>query len=91
MADWGIIQSHIAGMVAKRFQAEDANSDDSSDDLSDANETEQAKAQRLKLRDERRAKRRARAENARAMGLLYWLEAIDTKHRYGSNLQSYHL
>jgi len=78
-------------MVARRFQAEDANSDDSFDDSLDVNETEQAKAQRLKIRDEKRAKRRERAENARAMGLLYWLEAIDTKHRYGSNLQSYHL
>lgn len=81
----------IAGVVARRFQGEDANSDDSSDDASVVNETEQAKTLRLKARDMKRAKRKERAENARAMGLLYWLEAIDTKHRYGSNLQSYHL
>jgi hypothetical protein len=31
-----------------------------------------------------------RENNARLMGLQYWLEAVDSKHRYGSNLRTYH-
>jgi hypothetical protein len=31
-----------------------------------------------------------RENNARLMGLHYWLEAVDTKHRYGSHLRTYH-
>lgn len=43
--------------------------------------------------DDQRTKAQQKAdlrENAKVMDLQYWLEMVDQKHRYGSNLRAYH-
>lgn len=81
-----------ATVIAKRAGA-DMDDDSSSD--SDDSETgqdsgpstpEKRKAAHQK-REEAKVKRR---NNARVMGLQYFLEMVDLKHRYGSNLRQYH-
>lgn len=70
-----------AGAIAHR-----AGSDDTSDsELDDANDEEKAK-----IRERRRRDKREREKYAKVMGLDYFLEMVDHKHRYGSNLRRYH-
>lgn len=45
---------------------------------------------RLKRREARAAARAKRAASAKMMDLQYFLEMVDVKHRYGSNLRKYH-
>lgn len=47
----------------------------------------QPKAERKKRREEAKARRK---QEARMMGLQYFLEMVDLKHRYGANLRAYH-
>ncbi|KAJ9152047.1 IQ calmodulin-binding motif protein [Pleurostoma richardsiae] len=64
-----------------------SSSDSSSTSSSDESMTsEQKKAERLRREQ---AKERRRKE-AQMMGLQYFLEMVDLKHRYGSNLRVYH-
>jgi hypothetical protein len=64
-----------------------AGSDDTSEEETEG-ETEEEKA----ASRERRAKdKRQREKFAKTMGLDYFLEMVDHKHRYGSNLRRYHL
>lgn len=42
------------------------------------------------MRRTKTEKRRERAEMANMMGLSYFLELVDEKHRYGSHLRTYH-
>lgn len=76
-----------AGMVAFRAGRDDTDSDSDSDSDNPEETRLQDKAARRQKRQEENAKRRA---EARTMGLQYFLEMIDAKHRYGSNLQVYH-
>ncbi|KAK5213316.1 hypothetical protein LTR41_000895 [Exophiala xenobiotica] len=69
--------------VARRAGADDHSpsvSDVSSDEL---NETEETKKKRA-------AANEVRKKNAKMMDLQYFLEMVDQKHRYGSNLRKYH-
>ncbi|KAM3467131.1 hypothetical protein MY5147_008889 [Beauveria neobassiana] len=79
-----------AGMVAFRAGRDASDSESDSDlgspDSPDAASPE-AKAAKRQQRQVENAKRRA---EARTMGLQYFLEMIDAKHRYGSNLRIYH-
>ena len=45
--------------------------------------SQEQKQKRLKAQEKRR-------KHARVMGLQYFLEMVDLKHRYGSNLRAYH-
>ena len=72
------------GMIAKRAGG-DEDSDGSDSELDDAPENEQE--ERRKRRQEERAERQ---KAAKKMDLQYWLEMVDLKHRYGSNLRTYH-
>jgi hypothetical protein len=47
------------------------------------NETEETKKKRAEANE-------VRKKNAKMMGLQYFLEMVDQKHRYGSNLRKYH-
>ena len=47
-------------------------------------------AQLSDYRRRKAAAKRAREENAKMMGLEYFLEMVDEKHRYGSHLRAYH-
>lgn len=64
----------------------DADTSSSSSSDSDDDSGEQRKAER-KRREEAKARRK---QTAKMMGLQYFLEMIDLKHRYGSNLRVYH-
>ncbi|KUI70348.1 hypothetical protein VM1G_05832 [Cytospora mali] len=81
-----------AAVIAKRAGADmdDDSTSISSDSDSDADSglltPEKRKAAHQK-REEAKVKRR---NNARMMGLQYFLEMVDLKHRYGSNLRQYH-
>lgn len=67
-----------ASAVAKR-----AGSDDTS-------ESELDNASRASERARRRQNKSEREKYAKTMGLQYFLEMVDQKHRYGSNLRRYH-
>lgn len=75
----------IAGRAAGDMDDEPSGSDsDSSDSDSDSSASS---PRRRKKREEAKARRR---KHARIMGLQYFLEMVDLKHRYGSNLRTYH-
>lgn len=73
------------GMIARRAGG-DEDSDHSSSDEDD-NTPEQEREARRKRRLEEKAERR---KAAKMMDLQYFLEMVDVKHRYGSNLRTYH-
>ncbi|OQN95602.1 hypothetical protein B0A48_18307 [Cryoendolithus antarcticus] len=64
------------GAIAQR-----AGSDNTSETEDSSDET----------REKRRKEKRERERYAKIMGLDYFLEMVDVKHRYGSNLRRYHL
>lgn len=75
-----------ASLVARRAGHDDASSDSSSgSDLEDL--SPEARAEARRKRDKANTERR---QAARMMGLQYFLEMVDSKHRYGSNLRMYH-
>ncbi|CAM1504673.1 Fc.00g022640.m01.CDS01 [Cosmosporella sp. VM-42] len=73
--------------IARRAGHDDLLSDSSSSESEDENaspeERAAARAQREKANVDRK-------DRARMMGLQYFLEMVDLKHRYGSNLRMYH-
>ena len=82
--------------IARRAGADDrspSESEFSSDDLSEAEEGLTS----IPSREEKEEARKRRAEanavrkkTAKMMDLQYFLEMVDQKHRYGSNLRKYH-
>lgn len=74
----------IAARAAADMDDDPSESDSDSDsDLSDPEKRKKAHQKR----EEAKARRR---KDARVMGLPYFLEMVDLKHRYGSNLRTYH-
>ncbi|KND91077.1 hypothetical protein TOPH_04351 [Tolypocladium ophioglossoides CBS 100239] len=75
-----------ASLVARRAGHDDVSSNSSSqsslEDLSP-----EARAEARRIRDKANTERR---QAARMMDLQYFLEMVDSKHRYGSNLRMYH-
>ncbi|KAK8009032.1 IQ calmodulin-binding motif protein [Apiospora marii] len=65
----------------------DSESESSSDLEIHDNMTEKEKEKVRQRRAKAKAKRR---KKAKMMGLQYFLEMVDVKHRYGSNLRQYH-
>ncbi len=65
-----------------------AGGDESSIDSSSSSST--SKATDPQERQERHAAKLERKKAAKAMDLQYFLEMVDAKHRYGSNLRAYH-
>ncbi|KAK4550212.1 hypothetical protein LTR36_003179 [Oleoguttula mirabilis] len=61
-----------------------------SDDTSESEGENITDEQRAKIREHKRTKKAEREKYARMMGLEYFLEMVDQKHRYGSNLRRYH-
>lgn len=77
-----------ASAIARRAGHDDLLSDsDSSLSSSDDIESLEERAAARKQRDKANTKRK---NEARMMGLQYFLEMVDLKHRYGSNLRMYH-
>ncbi|KAG5946257.1 hypothetical protein E4U53_006607 [Claviceps sorghi] len=85
-----------ASLVARRAGHDATESDSDSDSDSDpesgsdregASLSPEARLADKQRRDRDKAERR---QAARMMGLQYFLEMVDSKHRYGSNLRMYH-
>ncbi|UNI23159.1 hypothetical protein JDV02_008994 [Purpureocillium takamizusanense] len=76
-----------ASLVARRAGHDDVDSDTSSDSGDGADMTPEEKAAARRKRERAVAERK---QAARMMGLQYFLEMVDSKHRYGSNLRMYH-
>lgn len=73
------------GEIARRAGADDA-PDVSYSDTDDSRTPEEREDQR-KLKGEQKSER---DKTAKMMDLQYFLEMVDQKHRYGSNLRAYH-
>lgn len=83
-----------AAAIARRAGGdEDSDHSTSSDSSSSLDSEELARMDTTEHEAARRKKEKAQAKrrkNARMMGLQYFLEMVDLKHRYGSNLRTYH-
>lgn len=77
-----------ASMVARHAGHDDTDSDSDSD-LESGDSPDDAE-ERAAWKEKRRNDKAVRKQAARMMGLQYFLEMVDVKHRYGSNLRSYH-
>src|ERR1700761_3807621 len=63
-----------------------------SDDASETGGEEDMPQEELKAYKAKKAEaKRKLLESSKMMDLQYWLEMVDTKHRYGANLRAYHL
>nr|XP_036587412.1 IQ calmodulin-binding motif domain protein [Colletotrichum truncatum]KAF6798354.1 IQ calmodulin-binding motif domain protein [Colletotrichum truncatum] len=77
-----------AATIARRAGHDDTESDsDSSSSSGGSHESPEQKADRRRRRSEAVEKRK---KDSKMMGLQYFLEMVDLKHRYGSNLRVYH-
>lgn len=74
-------------LVARRAGRDDEASGSGSDSDSDPHGTPEQRAEARRKRQLANAERR---QAGRVMGLQYFLEMVDAKHRYGSNLRMYH-
>jgi len=71
------------GEIARRAGADDPHDASLSDD-------ENAPEEQTEQRRKRSESRAEREKTAKMMDLQYFLEMVDQKHRYGSNLRAYH-
>ncbi|KAK4191746.1 hypothetical protein QBC35DRAFT_512233 [Podospora australis] len=79
-----------ASTIARRAGNDADVTSDPSSSSSDSESDEYRKEQK-RIAQQRRAEAKAkRKETSRTMGLQYFLEMVDLKHRYGSNLRVYH-
>ncbi|KAM0698583.1 hypothetical protein Q7P36_002050 [Cladosporium allicinum] len=61
-----------------------------SDDFSESEIEGDTEEERAASREAKAKEKRRREKYAKTMGLDYFLEMVDNKHRYGSNLRRYH-
>ncbi|KAG0651498.1 IQ motif-containing 1 [Hyphodiscus hymeniophilus] len=73
------------GLIARRAGGDEDSESENSGADEDANEKE-----REERRKRRMEKKMERQKAAKIMDLQYFLEMVDLKHRYGSNLRTYH-
>lgn len=79
-------------VIARRAGA-DEDSDTSSISSSSSSSSSSSGSERKRAKEQRKKREEAkkqRREDARMMGLQYFLEMVDLKHRYGANLRVYH-
>ncbi|KAF5849527.1 hypothetical protein GGP41_005009 [Bipolaris sorokiniana] len=74
------------GEIARRAGADDPH--DSAEETD--NDDEAASKEQTEQQRKRSASRAQREKTAKMMDLQYFLEMVDHKHRYGSNLRAYH-
>lgn len=79
-----------ASVIARRAGHDELLSDSSSSWSSSSVEEHSTPAQREERRKKQAKINAKRRHEARMMGLPYFLEMVDLKHRYGSNLRTYH-
>ena len=73
------------GLITRRAGGDEDSESNSSED--DENTPEQEREERRKRKLEAKMQRQ---KAAKIMDLQYFLEMVDVKHRYGSNLRTYH-
>ena len=78
-----VIARHAGLDIDEDEESASSSSSDDDDDTRTAEDRREAK----RRKEEATARRK---RNAMTMGLPYFLEMVDLKHRYGSNLRSYH-
>lgn len=78
-----------ASLIARRAGHDDLLSDSDSS-LSSSPDEDASPEVKAAARAKREQANSARKSAARVMGLQYFLEMVDAKHRYGSNLRMYH-
>ncbi|KAG6004620.1 hypothetical protein E4U21_000896 [Claviceps maximensis] len=78
-------------LVARRAGHDDSSESESEteSDMDGAASSSSPEA-RIAMRQRRERAKAERRQAARMMGLQYFLEMVDSKHRYGSNLRMYH-
>lgn len=76
-----------ASIIARRAGHDDLESDSSSLSTIDTNTSP---AERQRVREQSNKLLSGQKDRAQMMGLQYFLEMVDVKHRYGSNLRQYH-
>ncbi|KAK5632648.1 hypothetical protein RRF57_008362 [Xylaria bambusicola] len=83
-----------AATIARRAGGDEDSDHRVSSDSSSSPDTEELKqidpAKREAARRKKEKAQVKRRKHARRMGLQYFLEMVDLKHRYGSNLRTYH-
>jgi hypothetical protein len=79
-----------ASVIARRAGHDDLLTDTESSSSSEADDEHASPEDRAKAAEKRKMARDKRKHEARMMGLQYFLEMVDVKHRYGSNLRIYH-
>lgn len=67
-----------------------SSSSSSTSSSSDSDEKKRSKADRKSAKKKREEAKERRRKEAKMMGLQYFLEMVDLKHRYGANLRVYH-
>ncbi|KAI9758011.1 MAG: hypothetical protein M4579_003247 [Chaenotheca gracillima] len=70
------------GSIARRAGGDDVSEEDEGEEITEE-EAEKRKQKRIQEKQDR-------DKSAKMMDLQYFLEMVDHKHRYGSNLRSYH-
>lgn len=73
------------GFIARR-----AGGDEDSDSDSSGDDDEVPAEERERIRKQKMEAKAQRQKAAKMMDLQYFLEMVDLKHRYGSNLRTYH-
>lgn len=80
-----------ATKIAKRAGSDDRSSPSSNTSGSDEEDIDSlTREQRAERRKKRQLANEARKKTGKMMDLQYFLELVDQKHRYGSNLRKYH-
>lgn len=73
------------GFIAKRAAGDEDSDVETSSDDGELDEKQRDEKRRLRLEQKKQ-----REKEAKTMDLQYFLEMVDLKHRYGSNLKIYH-
>ncbi|KAK8072020.1 hypothetical protein PG996_005368 [Apiospora saccharicola] len=82
----------VAAIAMRANGDEDSSHSESESESSDLEEISEnmTEKQKEKIRKRRAKAKYKRRKKAKMMGLQYFLEMVDVKHRYGSNLRRYH-
>lgn len=75
------------GTITRRAGGDEEGVSDSSEEENDDGLSEEQKKEKRRMKMEQKA---ARQKTAKMMDLQYFLEMVDVRHRYGSNLRTYH-
>ncbi|KAI9764528.1 MAG: hypothetical protein M1840_008354 [Geoglossum simile] len=81
--DSSSLNYYTVARIARRAGGDD-------EDSPDEEEEEMTEEQRATRRQKKQEEKLALKEHAKMMDLQYFLEMVDLKHRYGSNLRVYH-